>query len=271
VSDVYPELASFWSRERNSLGPEQVAAQATGTFHFRCAQKHEFSTTLNNFPKQKRNFCPECRLAAHSFAAEVPGMALLWDSERNGGGPETVMAGAAGRFWFMCTAKHPFSTTLSHAKILQGRCPHCDSQTSRLEREVQAFVLNELKEHAKLNTRTVIAPYELDLYLPKRRVGVEVNGDYYYHSEAFFSTKSSRFATAEEYHRQKLALCEAAGIRLAFVWGHAWTSHRHEVQEELTRFVREQGGSFPLLSRQRSVLDLPCGLCSHASTEEDSV
>lgn len=52
--------------------------------------------------------------------------------------------------------------------------------------------------------RTLIAPYELDIYIPSHNIAIEVNG-LYWHSEFFKDTN---------YHAMKREMCSTAGIRL---------------------------------------------------------
>jgi len=61
------------------------------------------------------------------------------------------------------------------------------------------------------NTRSVIAPLELDFYLPDHRVAIEV-GSVFYHSEI-----NSRGTRGKEYHWQKWQRCHQQGIAL-FQW-----------------------------------------------------
>ena len=60
------------------------------------------------------------------------------------------------------------------------------------------------------NTRKLISPYEIDIYLPGYNIGIEVNG-IYFHSEI-------AGGKSPNYHLMKCELCEAKGIHLLQFW-----------------------------------------------------
>lgn len=55
--------------------------------------------------------------------------------------------------------------------------------------------------------RTIISPYELDIYLPHRKLAIEYNGTYW-HSKV-----------PKDYHLKKSLLCREKGIRLIHIYG----------------------------------------------------
>lgn len=75
--------------------------------------------------------------------------------------------------------------------------------SSLLESRVASY-LDSLGVEYIRNSYSVISPYELDFYIPSRRVAIEING-IYWHSEIF---------KEKDYHLTKHTLCENAGIRL---------------------------------------------------------
>lgn len=88
------------------------------------------------------------------------------------------------------------------------RCPNCDPPTGSM---LQFRFLEELKSHgieAQYNTRKVIAPFELDIWIPEHKVGIEING-LFWHSFSSSETKQQR-----EAHLNKWRLCKQLGIRL---------------------------------------------------------
>lgn len=101
------------------------------------------------------------------------------------------------------------------------KCPHChpkDWQTSRQEQEAARFIMT-LTHSVLLNTRTVIPPYELDIYYPDKRIAVEING-VWWHSDCFLP---------DTYHREKLERCTSAGVKLVQVFEDEWKYHRRAV------------------------------------------
>ena len=63
------------------------------------------------------------------------------------------------------------------------------------------------------NTRSIIRPYELDIYLPEYNIAIEYNG-IYWHRPAKFGSKLQWFI----YHQNKEELCNSLGIKLLHLW-----------------------------------------------------
>lgn len=60
------------------------------------------------------------------------------------------------------------------------------------------------------NTKKIIGPQEIDIWIPSHSLAVEVNGLYWHSEEAGGKSKS--------YHADKMRSCEAQGIRLLQFW-----------------------------------------------------
>jgi very-short-patch-repair endonuclease len=54
------------------------------------------------------------------------------------------------------------------------------------------------------NSRKIIQPYELDIYIPKKKIAIEFNGLYWHSSER----------KEKDYHYQKYKKCKEKGIKL---------------------------------------------------------
>ena len=87
--------------------------------------------------------------------------------------------------------------------------------SSKEELEILNFLnLNKI-EYVK-NDKNIISPYELDFYLSKYKVALEINGTYW-HSSLY----KDKF-----YHYNKSKLCEEKGIRLIHIWEYEWNDKR---------------------------------------------
>lgn len=71
-------------------------------------------------------------------------------------------------------------------------------------------LLNNHQIEHEINTRNIINPQELDIYIPSKKLAIEVNG-IYWHSELAGGKDSS-------YHLKKLTECEKHGIQLLQFW-----------------------------------------------------
>ena len=82
---------------------------------------------------------------------------------------------------------------------------------------------NELREFLKthdikfvVNTRSIIKPLELDIYIQEHNVAIEFNGTYWH----------SALQKDANYHYNKSKMCEDKNIRLIHIWEHEWTNER---------------------------------------------
>lgn len=116
---------------------------------------------------------------------------------------------------------------------IPARCPVCHPVSPGYSNEEKAFV-NFVKEvyHSWLveNTKSVISPYELDLYLPDESLAFEFDG-LFWHSE--------RAGKPKDYHLRKTEMCEKLGVRLVHVFENEWTSRNDVVKSCVKRMLRQ--------------------------------
>lgn len=86
---------------------------------------------------------------------------------------------------------------------------------SNLEQDLINFLKSNNQEFIR-NTRKIIYPYEIDIYLPAYKIAIECNGSYY-HSAKY---------KHKNYHYNKSKLCEEKGIRLIHIFEYEWDNPR---------------------------------------------
>jgi conserved hypothetical protein len=92
---------------------------------------------------------------------------------------------------------------------IQGSiCYKCTYNTSKMEIEFADFIKTFYSGEVITNSRSIIYPYELDIFLPEFNLGIEING-MYWHSEKFKEKKV---------HLNKYNLCKEKDIRLVSIW-----------------------------------------------------
>lgn len=92
-----------------------------------------------------------------------------------------------------------------------------NNKKSYLEDEVSEIIKSYNIDNVITNTRSVISPYELDIYVPDKKVAIECNGTYWHSTE---NQKDSK------YHYMKSTLCEEKGIRLIHIFEYEWLNER---------------------------------------------
>lgn len=79
-----------------------------------------------------------------------------------------------------------------------------------------------------INDRSIIAPKELDIYLPDHKIAIEYCG-LYWHSE--------QQGKDRQYHRKKYLACQEQGIQLLTIFEDEWIQRRHQVERKLQHLL----------------------------------
>lgn len=124
-----------------------------------------------------------------------------------------------------------FTRTRQYAtasKINAEMCPTCYPPlkgTSAYEQEIYNF----LKDYTTVetNNRSVIAPKEIDLLLPDKKIGIEFNG-LYWHSDKY---KNS------DYHIEKKKAAIANNIDLIHIFEDEWVNQKDIVKSRLLSWI----------------------------------
>ncbi len=130
-----------------------------------------------------------------------------------------------------------------HITRAQG-CPECSHHRSKGEAELLAFV--STFGPASTRNRAVIAPKELDIWVPWANVAIEYCGEYWHSAK-----DADEESFARRRHKEKLRLCEAAGIRLLTVYESEWRDRKPVIKRLIRNALGKGRGR--IMARQCSV------------------
>jgi len=93
-------------------------------------------------------------------------------------------------------------------------CTVCNNylNTSGDEINIYNFIKEKCNKEIILNSRLIISPLELDIYIPELKLAFEFNG-LYWHNE---------ISKERNYHLNKTELCQQKGIQLIHIWEDEW-------------------------------------------------
>ena len=128
---------------------------------------------------------------------------------------------------FVCNSCH-HKQTKSLISAMSNRCDICDPAGSKPQIEIDRFV-RSLGFATSMCDRSIISPYEIDIMIHEKKLGIEYNG-LYFHSENFKN---------KEYHAYKSSECFKKDISLFHVFEDEWTNKqaicesmiRHKLQK----------------------------------------
>ena len=110
----------------------------------------------------------------------------------------------------------------------QRGCKKCAmSNISKPEIEVQEFV-KSLGFEILPNNRKIIAPKELDIYIPSLNKAIEFKGSYWHYSNKKFKPGK---------HAQKSNLCREKGIKLLHIRQELWLRNKNKMLEVIKNFL----------------------------------
>lgn len=117
-----------------------------------------------------------------------------------------------------------------HSHIDYGTVPRCvkcyPKTVSKGENEIAIFI-ESLGLEIEKNTKTIIPPLELDIFIPSKNIAVEFNGTYWHSSEK----KQS------DYHVNKYLKCKEIGIQLIQIFEDEWVISSDIIKSRLKNLL----------------------------------
>ncbi len=188
-----------------------------------CREHGDFEQTPHAHIRGKGLGCPTCEGESVGARRRTNVRARL-----EALGFDVVNAGVSGGQVTLRCKKHGEYTQRAGDTLYKGsQCPRCAVRASRKEKEI-AGMFRALGFVVETNTRKVIPPREIDIWLPELRLGVEYNG-ILYHSDKFMKKRTV--------HLDKQRAVEAVGGRLVQVFEDEYLYRRDAVRNALRCIV----------------------------------
>jgi len=106
-------------------------------------------------------------------------------------------------------------------------CKKCSNNgISIYEQEISDYIRN-FNISLTNNSRDIIKPLELDIFIPSHNIAIEFNG-LYWHSEEYIQNN---------YHLEKTELCESNGIQLIQIFEDEWINKKDIVKSRLKNIL----------------------------------
>ncbi len=180
---INPKLAREWNYDKNAdLMPEDFTASSGVKVWWKCDKGHEWQASIAS--RNKGRGCPICSnqkiLKGYNDLTTInPELAKEWNYEKNGDlKPEDCTANSHQKVWWKCNKGHEWRASIVNRN--KGRaCPICASERSTSFPEYAiAYYLKKYNIKA-LHTYKEKG-YELDIYIPTKKIAIEYDG-YFYH------------------------------------------------------------------------------------------
>lgn len=156
---------------------------------------------------------------------------------------------SAKKVEWVCEKGHIWDCPVYQRVNSESGCPLCKEHhyTSKGEKLLSSYVKSIYNGEIIENTRNVIHPYEIDIYLPQKKIAIEYNG-LYWHSDQSGKDKN--------YHYNKWKRCAAKGIQLITVWEDDWT-YREEIVQKMIAHKIGMSKSRKVYARRTDLIVVP--------------
>lgn len=162
---------------------------------------------------------------------------------------DTTYTQARVKLSFRCRAHNLVVEQAPGAHILgKNPCPQCNHMRSKGEDAVFSYL--SFLTTAQQRDRTVIAPKELDIYLPEKDLAIEYCGMYWHSHGDKADEKAKR-----RNHINKYRECRGQGIRLLTIYEDEWLQRQHAIKRLLRNAVGKSRGR--LMARKCKLRKVP--------------
>ena len=197
LATVNPKLAEEWNYEKNAgltngngveiSTPERVTANSSQKVWWKCSEGHSWQATIAN--RVKGTKCPYCSnriivAGYNDLATTNPTIASEWDYEKNYPlTPSEVTYGSHKKVWWKCPKGHEWLCMIKERTRTRATgCPKCHSEISTSFPE-QALYYYLSQHFPDAENRYLFDDYEIDIYIPSIKMGVEYDGEFYHSSK----------------------------------------------------------------------------------------
>ncbi|MCK9415428.1 hypothetical protein M0Q97_02070 [Candidatus Dojkabacteria bacterium] len=141
--------------------------------------------------------------------------------------------------YFNITSKNLYQRKEVQHSILCTICNPIENHISGKELQLLNFIKENYSGEIIENSRNIINPFELDIYLPDLNLAFEFNG-LYWHSELYKD---------KNYHLMKTEACLEKGIQLIHIWENEW-----HIKQDIIKSM--------ILNNLRKTINISANVCS---------
>jgi len=199
LQTLNPELAKQWHTTKNGeLTPNDVTISSGKKVWWKCKKGHEWQASIAHRSNGKN--CPFCSgkrvcvdNSLHTFDQEL---SKQWHPTKNGDlTSNDVTAGSSKKVWWQCKKGHEWQGRISHRANGIG-CPVCSQgkRTSFPEQALYYYLKSAFND--TLNRHKYNNKWEIDVFVPSLKFGIEYDG-IYYHKEKTSDAKKDKYLISE--------------------------------------------------------------------------
>lgn len=216
----FPKIAKLFHPQKNkNLDPNKLTYGSDVVAWWTCDKGHEWQKKVKDVINDPK--CLEC----NSITVLFPDLAKEWHYEKNKDlKPNQFTYGSDKRVWWICKNNHEYQAIIGSRTRGTG-CKKCTNATSLPEIRIYTELLNIFN---KIEHRESYFKNELDIFIPKFKIGIEYDGSYWHKNNkkdldknSFFKKKDIRIIRVREKPLKKISnldvICEPKELKKAII------------------------------------------------------
>lgn len=176
----HPDLMKEWDFEKNKdVDPKKIHPRISKKVWWKCSKGHSFQQTILSRTKNKSK-CPYCMGSKPSEENNFGLHILSKDFHPNKNGiltPRDFTLHSTKSVWFLCPIGHEYKAKIHTKTTHNTKCPFCNPKYSTIELWAYVILKNIFEE---VLWRHKINGLEVDIFIPKFKLGVEIDGSYWH-------------------------------------------------------------------------------------------
>lgn len=180
---VAPHLRDEWDYEKNvEILPWQLTAGSGKKAWWICKKGHKWEACI--YSRISGNGCPYCAgekaiSGENDLQTLYPNIVKEWNFNKNIDlNPNEIMPNSNKGIWWICEKGHEWRATPNNRIASHTGCPYCSNETHTSFPE-QSFMFY-ISKYEKVINRYKMDNYEVDLFLPNKKLAIEYDGIYYH-------------------------------------------------------------------------------------------
>lgn len=183
LESLFPDIAKEWNLRKNSVLPNQVYPQSNKKYWWICDKGHEWLDSASH-RTTRGNGCPYCSnhrvlKAFNDLETTHPNLLKEWDWKENNKikiYPDSITYGSKKIVNWICKKGHKWQSAIYSRR--DNGCPYCNKElkTSFPEKAIAFYVSQIFPDLVENYKDKNINRYELDMFIPSIRLGIEYDG-----------------------------------------------------------------------------------------------
>ncbi len=219
LSITNPDLIEEWDYEKNlDVFPNRITKTSLVSVWWKCSYGHSWSATIRARTRGTRpTGCPYCAgirciSGKNDLATLYPELLKEWDYDANLILPSEVTAHSGQKVHWKCSfCGHKWDACVSNRTSNKRGCPNCSMKcTSFAEQAIFYYIkmvfpsaINRYSEHG----------FELDIYIPEIKVGIEYDGSYFHSTKESYARDLRKYKSCKENGIWLIRVSESNSIR----------------------------------------------------------